>query len=110
MLKHIFLDLDDTILDFTAGEAKALSQALTEVGIAPTKAVLDRYHIINQTHWQLLEEGRLTRDEVLVRGGLNAGLRTVWFDPHGKPTRDDIRPTYTIRNLAELPSLLSEIV
>ena len=34
MLKNIFLDLDDTILNFTAGEAKALSQALREAGIA----------------------------------------------------------------------------
>ena len=34
MLKNIFLDLDDTILNFTAGEAKALSQTLREAGIA----------------------------------------------------------------------------
>ena len=32
MLKNIFLDLDDTILNFTAGEAKALSQTLREAG------------------------------------------------------------------------------
>ena len=67
MLKNIFLDLDDTILNFTAGEAKALSQTLRETGIEPTEAILDRYHIINIAHWELLEEGRLTRDEVLVQ-------------------------------------------
>ena len=67
MLKNIFLDLDDTILNFTAGEAKALSQTLREAGIEPTEAILDRYHIINIAHWELLEEGRLTRDEVLVQ-------------------------------------------
>ena len=67
MLKHIFLDLDDTILNFTAGEAKALTQALRESGIEPTRAVLDRYHLINIAHWELLEEGRITREEVLVR-------------------------------------------
>ena len=64
MLKYIFFDLDDTILNFTAGEANALSQALSEAGIIPTQAVLDRYHVINQACWELLEEGRLTRDEV----------------------------------------------
>ena len=48
MLKYIFFDLDDTILNFTAGEANALSQALSEAGIIPTQAVLDRYHVINQ--------------------------------------------------------------
>ena len=67
MLKYIFFDLDDTILNFTAGEANALSQALSEAGIIPTQAVLDRYHVINQACWELLEEGRLTRDEVLVQ-------------------------------------------
>ena len=56
MLKHIFLDLDDTILNFTAGEAKALTQALRESGIEPTRAVLDRYHLINIAHWELLED------------------------------------------------------
>ena len=56
MLKNIFLDLDDTILNFTAGEAKALSQTLREAGIEPTVAILDRYHIINTAHWELLEE------------------------------------------------------
>ena len=228
MLKNIFLDLDDTILNFTAGEAKALSQTLREAGIEPTVAILDRYHIINTAHWELLEEGRLTRDEVLVqrfeqlfremnihysgrdlcqryeyllskqhafmpdaeqllrelsskyrlylasngaaavqnprlddagirkyfqgifiseemgadkpskaffdacfasipgfrleetvmvgdsltsdiRGGLNAGLRTVWFNPHGKEPRADIRPGYTIRALSELLPLLGSM-
>ena len=228
MLKHIFLDLDDTILNFTAGEAKALAQALRESGIDPTEAVLDRYHLINIAHWELLEEGRITREEVLVqrfeqlfrelgishsgaavndryeqllsrqhdfmpgaeqllkdlasrydlylasngaaavqhprldaagirpyfkgifiseevgadkpskaffdacfaaipgfrsedavmvgdsltsdiRGGRNTGLRTVWFNPHGKEPRADIRPDCTIHALSELPSLLASM-
>ena len=228
MLKNIFLDLDDTILNFTAGEAKALSQTLREAGIEPTEVILDRYHIINTAHWELLEEGRLTRDEVLVqrfeqlfrelgvdhsgkaiseryevllscqhdfipgakqllkdlsprydlylasngaaavqnprlddaglrpyfkgifiseemdadkpskaffdacfaaipgfrleetvmvgdsltsdiRGGSNAGLRTVWFNPHGKEPQPDIRPSYTIHALSELLPLLASI-
>lgn len=228
MLKHVFLDLDDTIFDFTAGEARALSQALTEIHITPTQAVLDRYHAINAAHWEMLEEGRLTRTEVKIRrfeqlfrelgvsysgakicdryehllafqhewipgaqallealkpkynlylasngtvsvqyarldaagirsdfkgifiseeigadkpysaffdacfatipdfrkeeavmvgdsltsdirGGLNAGLRTVWFAPHGQTPRPDIRPTYTIRSLDALPALLESL-
>lgn len=171
MLKNIFLDLDDTILNFTAGEAKALSQTLREAGIEPTEAILDRYHIINTAHWELLEEGRLTRDEVLVQRfeqlfrelGVDhsgkaiseryevllscqhdfmpgaeqllkdlssrydlylasngaaavqnprlddAGLRTVWFNPHGKEPRPDIRPSYTIHALSELLPLLASI-
>ena len=49
MLKNIFLDLDDTILNFTAGEAKALSQTLREAGIdeilADKQAQLDAWLI-----------------------------------------------------------------
>lgn len=67
MIKFVFLDLDDTILNFAAGEANALSHALSEIGIQPTQAILDRYHLINLAHWELLEEGRLTREEVLVQ-------------------------------------------
>ena len=67
MIKFVFLDLDDTILNFAAGEANALSHALSEIGIQPTQAILDRYHLINLAHWELLEEGRLTREEVMVQ-------------------------------------------
>ena len=67
MLRTIFLDLDDTLLDFTGGEARALSRALRERNVEPTRAILDRYHLINAAQWELLEEGILTRDQVLVR-------------------------------------------
>lgn len=66
MLKTIFLDLDDTILDFRGGEAHALSRALRRNGIEPDTAILERYHIINMRQWELLEEGKLTREQVLV--------------------------------------------
>ena len=66
MIEHIFLDLDDTLLDFTQAEAIALTKALTEMDAPAHQAVLDRYHVINQRQWELLEEGVLTRAEVLV--------------------------------------------
>ena len=87
MIKFVFLDLDDTILNFAAGEANALSHALSEIGIQPTQAILDRYHLINLAHWELLEEGRLTREEVLVQryeqlfrelGVSHSGAANVW--------------------------------
>ena len=67
MVRTIFFDLDDTLLDFRQAEANALSRAFRQVGIDPAPAVLERYHVINLSQWELLEEGILTRDQVLTR-------------------------------------------
>lgn len=225
----VLLDVDDTILDFHADEAVALKRALSELGIEPTEERIARYSVINQHMWELLEEGKLTRLEVLVkrferffeelgvkgisgfkaqelyehylslthhfmpqaqrlldalygkyplyivsngtglvqdgrigasgigpyfedifisermgtnkpsmdffkacfariegfdksraiivgdslssdiRGGINAGIRTCWYNPAGKAGREDIKPDYEIKELMELPGLLEEI-
>ncbi len=228
MLKIIFFDLDDTLLDFTRAEREALSRAFRCFDIDPVPTVLDRYHVINREQWELLEEGVLTRTQVLtrrfdllfeelgvcrssrevcdcyedflaqghwfipgavellqelvprydlylasngaaavqqsrlksagigpyfkdifiseelgadkpspaffaaafatipdfnpetalivgdsltsdIRGGWNAGIRTCWFNPHGKPARLDITPDCTVTALAELPELLDTL-
>ncbi|MDD2956802.1 MAG: YjjG family noncanonical pyrimidine nucleotidase [Oscillospiraceae bacterium] len=67
MVKTILLDLDDTILDFSRGEANALRRALKRMGLLATPALVARYHAINAAQWRLLELGRLTRDQVMVR-------------------------------------------
>lgn len=77
MLKTVFLDLDDTILDFHRAEAAALRKALTEMDAPADDAVLDRYHEINRRQWELLEEGALTRDQVLT------GRFALLFDEMG---------------------------
>ena len=65
MMEFLFLDLDDTILDFHKAERIALSKTLASFGLEPTEAVLGRYHIINKEHWERLERKELTRDQVL---------------------------------------------
>ena len=67
MLTHIFFDLDNTLLDFDRGEAHALSRAFRQFGIDFIFVVLARYHDINLRQWELLEEGKLTKDQVLTR-------------------------------------------
>ena len=44
-----------------------------------------------------------------ILGGINASVRTCWFNPSGFPAKEDIRPDYEIRALSELPALLEEI-
>ena len=66
MIEFLFLDLDDTILDFHKAERIALSKTIREFGVEPTEEVLNRYHMINKWHWEQLELGKLTRNEVLT--------------------------------------------
>ena len=65
MFEFLFLDLDDTILDFHKAEHIALSKTLEQFGLTPTEAVLSRYSRINKDHWERLERGELTRAQVL---------------------------------------------
>ena len=65
MVEFLFLDLDDTILDFHKAERIAIAKTIRDFGVEPTEEVLHRYHIINKWHWEQLELGKLTRAEVL---------------------------------------------
>lgn len=65
MIEFLFLDLDDTILDFHKAERIAIAKTILDFGVEPTEEVLNRYHIINKWHWEQLELGKLTRAEVL---------------------------------------------
>lgn len=227
MVEFLFLDLDDTILDFGTTERKSISRLLEHFDIAPTEELIHRYHVINLEHWKRLERGEITREqisdrfdvlfselgktvptadcEVLYRrylsqgtdfmpgaaeavevlhqkyrlflasngtasvqasrlaltglgayfenifvsqelgankpspefftkafaqipdfdrsrammvgdsltsdilGGKNAGIRTCWVNPNGRPARSDIRPDYEIQSLAQLPELLESL-
>ena len=44
-----------------------------------------------------------------ILGGINAGVRTCWFNPDGIPLSGSVRPDYEIHALGELPALLEEI-
>ena len=224
----VLLDLDDTILDFHQAEANAVSKTLAQLGIEPKESTVRRYSQINAGRWELLEQGLITREEVLtsrfemlfgelgvegsgtqaqkiyegllgqghwfrpgaeelleelygkyplyivsngnlsvqngriasagiagyfeeifisqkigfdqprkeffdacfaripgfdrqrsiivgdsltsdIQGGINAGIKTCWYNPLGKAARDDIRPDSCITALHELPGLLSGI-
>ena len=66
MFEFLFLDLDDTILDFQKAEHIALSKTLRSFGLEPEEHVLKRYNLINKAHWEALERKEMTREQVLV--------------------------------------------
>ena len=66
MIEFLFLDLDDTILDFHKAERIGLDKTFRQFGMEPDEALLKIYHDINIRCWQRLEEGTMTRQEVVV--------------------------------------------
>ena len=49
---------------------------------------------------------RLSSD---ILGGINAGVKTCWFNPRGDAPNPDIPADYEIKHLSELPALLESI-
>ena len=43
-----------------------------------------------------------------MKGGINAGLDTCWYNPKGKAVPAELPLTYVIRDLAELPALVEK--
>ena len=71
MIQFIFLDLDDTILDFRRTEAAAIRATLsTLLAREPEECVIARYRQINLEQWRKLERGEVTREQ----------LKTVRFE------------------------------
>lgn len=66
MIKHIFLDLDDTLLDFHLAEHIAMKKTFDALGVPSDDGTLARYSEINRSCWERLERGEWTRREVLV--------------------------------------------
>ena len=51
MIKYLFLDLDNTILDFTKAESIAIRRTMSVYGLEPTDALAQRYSEVNDRHW-----------------------------------------------------------
>ena len=66
MIEFLMLDLDDTILDFHKSERIGITKTLEDFGLTATEEVLTTYSAINKSHWEMLERGELTREEVLT--------------------------------------------
>ena len=80
--EFIFLDIDDTILDFGAAEKAAYTRALAVHGIPYSDALLEQYRRVNAAWWEMLERGEVDRDRMLVdRHRAFFGERGIRADP-----------------------------
>ena len=64
--QFLFFDLDDTLLDFKAAENLALPKLFAAHKFPLTPEVQAVYHEINSGLWQALEQGAITREELMA--------------------------------------------
>lgn len=63
--KFLLFDLDHTLFDFDLAEDLALTQLLTEVGVAEIDRYKAVYLPLNKQLWQDLEAGRISKQELV---------------------------------------------
>ncbi len=89
MIKNVFIDLDNTILDFNKAERNALAKTLSALGYEPKNEILDRYHDVNLSQWKRLERGEITRRDVKLN------RYRILFDEFGIDAKpEDATATY----------------
>lgn len=84
MIEYLFLDLDDTILDFHAAERAALEKTFRELNIRVPPETAERYKQINILHWKMLERGEITREQMKV-GRFAVLFRELGIDRAAEP-------------------------
>lgn len=67
MIKIILWDIDATLLDFLKGESRAVKKTFLHFGLGECPdSKVSEYSTINQSYWNRLETGELTKEQVLV--------------------------------------------
>lgn len=108
----VFLDLDDTLLDFHAAEELALVETCREFGIVLDGAFRSAYGAINRELWGRLEKGEITIGELkrerfrLVFENDAGGIDHVSFNDSF--LRWLSRGVYPLEGAAELCASLAE--
>lgn len=84
MIKVILWDVDATLLDFKKSESLALKKTFAHFGLENcTDSITEQYSAINQRYWQRLEQGELTKEQVLV-GRFEEFFAVRGYDAHAQ--------------------------
>lgn len=67
MYKYLLFDLDNTLLDFTKAERKALHKTFDEFSVPFSDINVSVFKKYNKKYWELFEEGKIAKEELLVR-------------------------------------------
>ena len=70
-IKAVFLDVDDTLLDFEKCAKAAMHQAADKLGITLPEQIEARFHEINDLLWGKLQQGQISAEELhRIRWGM----------------------------------------
>ncbi len=86
----ILWDLDQTLLDFDRSMDYAIKEVFQQYGLYIDAEIAARYELINRDHWNRLERGEITKEEVKV-GRFRVLLEELGIH-HIKP--DEIAASY----------------
>jgi len=64
MIRAVFMDVDDTLLDFHECARLSALHAAKTAGITLPDHFMDTFMRLNNHYWRLIEEGRMTREEL----------------------------------------------
>ena len=62
----VYFDLDNTLLDFSAAQSKAINNLLLLHGITPLPEYIDIYSTINNKFWSMFERGEIKREDIFT--------------------------------------------
>ena len=62
--RFLLFDIDDTLLDFKAGEMKSLREMFAELQLPRDPRLEPTYLRINQSLWEAYERGDITREDI----------------------------------------------
>ena len=81
MIKAVFIDIDDTLLDFGKCAEETIRQGFLKYSLPFTQSVIPTFHRINDSLWAKIEAGTLTRPELLkIRWKLVFEALAIDFD------------------------------
>ncbi len=62
--KVLFLDLDNTLLDFTKAESSAIKKVLTKFSLPNDDVAVKTYSLINDSYWKRFEKGEIPKSAI----------------------------------------------
>ena len=65
--KTLLFDIDDTLFDFSIDQEIAFKKAMHNIGYECTDEMYNRYNDINLSMWKLLDEGKISLQELFIK-------------------------------------------